>query len=210
MAAIPYRDKVKDLILDALVDRPLTVSELSDQLGLPYTTVQQAHKALKDEDRILRYDRRMRNSRWTVGANNGPKSIVPSIRIGSDTVKYTDVRQRYVDFHNPNSVPQGMANIVLNVFSTWATIARTAEHLHKGLPENAILKRLESKKAELVRARAAFENMAFICSQMLEQPKLWDTNYLSQFPDDKDWDEFRPHLVQMLEFINSANKEEKE
>jgi hypothetical protein len=194
-------EKLKAEVLAALAEKPMTSNDLAVHLEANYYTIRRAMQELEADDQITPFDNKIRNTRWTLGANNGPKSIIPNLRIGSDILKYTDIRERYVDYRHPEAIPQGMARMTLDIFTTWVHIARAAEHFHNGLPDSILSKRLEARKVKLVKARASFENMAFICNQMLDQPKLWDTNYLAQFPEDKDWDEFQPHLQQMLELI---------
>lgn len=193
-----YLDPIKEDILGLLAHEPLTIKELTDKLNRPYTTVQQAHRILRDEGKVIPYDRKARGGRWALGTNVGPKSIIPSITLQNQRYKMTE-------FRGVNNLPQAAAEATHDLLRAWTIIASTAERMNGGIPDTVMVKRLNRQKISLVNARNIFESMAFFCTQMIENPKFWDVTALDQYPDDKDWDEFAPYLKQMYEHYFSPN-----
>lgn len=188
-----YTEAIKEDILLLLTDTPLTIAELVTRLQKPYATVQQAHKQLREEGRIIAFDRRARGGRYTLGVNNGPRSIIPKIRWDGHDIKLTQ-------FQGRNNLVEGMAEGADIVMRAWTTIAKTAERLNEGVPDKILVKRLNTQKAELAHARAGFERMVFFINQLLDNPRLWDITYLENFPNDVDWAEFKPKLDALYEF----------
>ncbi len=187
MARKTYLEEIQSDILDRLAIQPYTIQDMAELLNLPYTTVQQAHKALRADDKIVKFDRRDRGARWTLGPNNGPKDIIPVVSLNGEHYKLT----QFVGSQNLMSAASTSAETIMRV---WATIAMTAQRLNDGVPDAVLVKRLNAQKAELSNARAVLENLAFFVNQIIDNPKLWDINYLTRFVDDRDWEDFAQHL----------------
>jgi hypothetical protein len=193
-----YQQSIKDDIITLLTDGPLTIQQLVSKLNLPYASVQQAHKSLREEGKIIKFDKRDRGARYTLGANNGPKSIIPYVRFEGQDFKYTDL----TDYEGLQTI---CAEAARDVMKAWTTIAITAQRLASGVPNETLTKRLNAQKHQLGQARNRLENVVFLINQMLESPKLWDTSFLLQFVDDKDWGTFLPKLDKMYANFYGAN-----
>lgn len=187
-----FLDPVKEDILAFLAQEPLSIRELTTRLNRPYTTVQQAHQALRNEGKIIPYDRKARGGRWSLGTNVGPKSIIPSITLQGQRYKMTE-------FKGVNNLPSATAEATHDILKAWTVIASTAERMNGGIPNEIMLKRLNRQKVALSNARNIFESMAFFCTQMIENDKFWDVTALDQYPEDKDWEEFKPYLDAMYQ-----------
>jgi hypothetical protein len=185
-----FLEPVKEDILTYLTNEPLSITQLTERIGRPYTTVQQAHQALRNEGKIIPYDRKARGGRWALGNNIGPKSIIPSVTIQSSRYKMTD-------FKGTRTLPEATAEATHDILRAWTIIATTAERMNGGIPDEVLLKRLNRQKISLINARNIFESMAFFCTQMIENPKFWDVTILDQYAEDKDWEEFLPYLKEM-------------
>lgn len=192
-----FLDPVKEDILAFLAQEPLSIRELTTRLNRPYTTVQQAHQALRNEGKIIPYDRKARGGRWSLGTNVGPKSIIPSITLQGQRYKMTE-------FKGVNNLPSATAEATHDILKAWTVIASTAERMNGGIPNEIMLKRLNRQKVALSNARNIFESMAFFCTQMIENDKFWDVTALDQYPEDKDWAEFEPFLRAMYEYYFSS------
>jgi hypothetical protein len=192
MARNDYMESVKDEILTALSDGPLTLRQLELRLSKPYNTVQKAHQMLRDENRVVSYDRRARGGKWALGAHNGPRTTIPSISFNGDIIKMTK-------FTGTTAIPHSMEEAANTVIRAWVTCAMTAQRLNNGVPDNVLTKRLKRQKAQLLEAREAFETMAFFCTQMMNDPKFWELEALTEYVNDKDWKEFQPFLEQMYD-----------
>lgn len=188
-----FLDPVKEDILGFLAQRPMTIRELAEELQRPYTTVQQAHQELRYEGKIIPYDRKSRGARWALGTAIGPKSVIPHVSIQNQRYKMTD-------FKGVNNLPQATADATHDILKAWVVIASTAERMNGGIPNEVMVKRLNRQKINLNNARNVFESMAFMCTQMMENPKFWDVTFLDQYPEDKDWTEFQPYLKAMYDY----------
>lgn len=187
-----FLDSVKEDILSYLAHEPLSIKELTTRLNRPYTTVQQAHLSLKEEGKIIPYDRKARGGRWSLGHNVGPKSVIPSISLQGQRYKMTE-------FKGVNNLPEATADATHDLLKAWVVIASTADRMNGGIPNEIMLKRLNRQKVALSNARNIFESMAFFCTQMIENPKFWDVTSLDQFTEDKDWEDFAPYLKSMYQ-----------
>ena len=104
------------------------------------------------------------------------------------------------DFKGVNNLPQATADATHDILKAWVVIASTAERMNGGIPNEVMVKRLNRQKINLNNARNVFESMAFMCTQMMENPKFWDVTFLDQYPEDKDWAEFQPYLKAMYDY----------
>lgn len=195
-------EELKDEILDLLSQEPLVSAEIAERLRCNYYTARRAMQELEQEGRITKFDRKIRGARWTLGANNGPKTIVPYVRwAGEDKQMYSFGPSTLTEW------PKAYSDLAYSVFKVWPLMAQTAARLNAGTPSDILVKRLEARKVELIKARSNLENLLFFINQLLDSPKLWDINTLSQLPDDKDWEGFEPFLNQMLEIINNHQED---
>jgi hypothetical protein len=195
-----FSESLKQDILALLADKPLNTAELAERLQAAYQTTRRCMVELEAEGRIMRFDRKARGARYTLGTANGPTSIVPYVKFGNKDYKLTN-------FNGVVNLPTGMADAAHAVLKAWTTIAITAERLHNGVPDDVLVKRLNREKTNLAKARSAFEAMAFLINQLIDQPKLWDITALSQFPDDKDWPEFHDYLQAMYDHYYNPTTE---
>lgn len=195
-----YLESVKEDILKHLAVQPYTIQDLCNIMNMPYTTVQQAHKLLRNDNKITKFDRKERGARYTLGNNTGPKDIVPVVNLNGQHYKLT----QFVGSKNLTDAGASSAQTIMRV---WATIAMTANRLSDGVPDGVLTKRLNAQKQELSTARRTLENLVFLINQMIDNPKLWDINYLVRFVDDQDWPEFLEHLPNFYDsFYPKDNK----
>lgn len=192
--ATNYLDSVKEDIIVQIMERPLTIKDLQELLNLPYTTVQQAHKTLREEGRIVPFDRKSRGARWTLGANNGPKSVIPYVRLGTESYKMTD-------FTNPEVFVKNLSEAATTFFRAWHTIAINAHRLEKGIPHTPINRQLTVRKAELLTMRTRIENFLHLLNQFIDEDKFWDVGYLAQYPEDVDWDNFIAAMINLNDYF---------
>lgn len=194
-----FLEPVKEDILAHLGVEPYTINELAELINRPYTTVQQAHKILREEGKIIAFDRKARNARWVLGTGqiNGPRDVVPKITFGKTQHKMTE-------FKGVTALPTAAADAMHTILKAWTIIATTADRVNGGIPEDVMLKRLNRQKVLLAEARTTFETMAFFATQIIENPKFWDVVALDQFPNDKDWEAFKPYLDAMYQHYFST------
>lgn len=185
-----FHETLKDDILVLLADKPLTSRDLEAKLGASYPSTRRAMVELENEGRIVKFDRRARNARYTLGTQAGPKSIVPKVSFKGNTVSLTDLTLN-------SGLTEATNEHADAIMRAWTTIAITAERLNSGVPDQVLVKRLNRQKVDLAKARNYLEHVTFLINQILDNPKLWDIDSLSQFPDDKNWTDFRPALQAM-------------
>lgn len=198
MTGSDYINTVKEDILTELVVRPLTIKDLQEILQIPYSTVQQAHKSLRTDGRIIPFDRKTRGGRFTIANIQSKMTTVPTVTLNSKFVKMTE-------FKVANDL--NMAEVGHTVIRAWTKLATLASRLNNGLAEGPTQRILTVQRAELIKARAAAETLAFLITQMLDDPKFWDVDLLALFPMDKDWEEFVDYLPTMNDFYNEKAKE---
>lgn len=186
-----YLQEIEEQILEHLRHRPLTILDLCELLQMPYTTVQQVHKKLREDGKITKFDRKARGGKYIIAADNGPRVTIPNLRFKNTDYKATEI------FQGIHSLPDGISNAVHEVIKVWVDIAKTAERLDNDSADPNSVKALKRKTVKLNEARQAFETMAFLCNQLLDEPKFWDQDSLLKFASDPDWNEYLPVLHEL-------------
>lgn len=194
-----YLDDIKDEMLVLLADRPYTISDLAEVLQRPYTTVQQAHKELRTEGKITKFDRKQRGARYTIAAETSPNSTIPKIRISKHDLKPTEI---FMGYH---SLTEQATQNMNDVIKAWISIARMAERLSDGTSDFNLNGYLKRKSSMLIKARNSFEEMAHMCNQLLAAPELWDPAALEKFSLDSTWDEYLPILRSLWDHYYGDN-----
>lgn len=189
-----YLEDVKEEMLMHLADRPYTISVLADIMQKPYTTVQQAHKALRDEGKIAKFDRKQRGARYTISAGTGPTSTIPHLRVSNQNLKPTEI------FRDAVGLPEQAKTKMNEVVKVWASIARMAQRLNDGTADFNAAGLLRRKQRLLLDARNSFEQMAFLCNQMIDSEALWDPESLSKFSLDSTWEDYLPFIDALYSF----------
>lgn len=198
-----WLDQLKEDILNELSHRPLTIRDLMDLLKTPYSTTQQAVKQLTDEELITRFDRKTRGARYTINPkSNGPLNVIPMINFDGNIMKMTLMM-------NAQAAESFALKNTQRIFKAWSVVANTARRMDEGIPPNAMMRKLTVQKAELSKAIANFEQLAFLARQILENPKFWDIDTLAQYPMDPDWnEEFLRLLASLTTYLEQTDDEQ--
>lgn len=194
-----YLDDIKGEMLVHLADRPYTISDLALVMQKPYTTVQQAHKELRAEGKITKFDRRQRNARYTISAETGPNSTIPKIRIVKQDLKPTEIFLGYA------SLTDQATNAMHDVIKSWVGVARMAQRLEDGTSDFNLKGYLTRKSAMLIQSRNTFEQMAHLCNQLLDAGALWDPEALEKFSLDATWEDYLPMLNDLWDYYYGDN-----
>src|SRR5690606_1103387 len=117
----------------------------------------QAHKALRARNQIIKFDNRARNARWTIGANNGPRTTIPRVRFGED----------YKITAFGDNIPDGLAEQGHAFLKALTTIVMTAHRLNEGVPSEVLEKRLRREKVNLNITLAKAEKFTFLLTQII-------------------------------------------
>lgn len=194
MANTQYTEQIKNDVLFLLSNEVLDSKILSDKLSVPYPTMRRVIVELEEEGKVIKFDRRSRGARYSLAPNSGgpiaPIKVIPNIMFKGKSIPMTML---YL-----GQGIEDMTNAVGNAFlQAWTTIAVTGRRLHEGLPSDALVKRINRERVNLVQARSNLEQLLFMMNQVLDNEKLWDPVYLYNFPEDPDWESFLPHLEEL-------------
>jgi predicted transcriptional regulator len=201
MNTTTFMEGIKEDILKLLTDGPLDSAQIQAHLNTSYQSTRRAIVMLEEESRVVKFDRKTRNARYTLGSNVGPKAIIPYVRFENKDFKLTDL----TDYEGLVALCAEAGN---DIMRSWTAIAITAQRLATGVPEEPLAKRLQAQKHTLGQARNRLENITFLINQMIENPKLWDIAFLQQFIDDKDWGAFLPKLDHMWHHYYGGTNED--
>lgn len=194
MTTTSYHEEIKENVLFQLANEVMNTRDLQSRLGYPYPSLRRAMLELENDGKIIKFDNRARNSRYTLAPerNTKPKRYIPDISFKGKNLNLTMLYRG-----------QGIEDVAINsadkFLKAWTSIAVTARRLHEGVPSDALLKRINRERVELTNARNTLEQIIFMMNQVLKDDKLWDPVYLANFPDDERWDEFLPHLEELYE-----------
>lgn len=180
-----YIESLHEPIIAAITNAPLTSQEIATAIDANYYSVRKAMTDLENQGKILKYDRRARNARYTVGANNGPNTIIPELKWMTDSIKATRF-PRNLDVIRENFGEKG-ASVIIAIDE----ILSLAEKIHSGIPlstSEITLRRMRTKLHANIRS---FDDIRFLAVQLLENDKFWNPTYLEKFPDDVSWDEYK-------------------
>lgn len=195
-----YQEEVDESILFQLSNEVLGSQLLSDKTGIPYATVRKALVRLEESGKIIKFDRRARGARYSLAPDDGtykPTNIIPSIMFKGKSIPLTQI-------YRNQGIEEVTSNAVNDFLRAWTTIAITARRLSEGVPTDALIKRVNRERVSLIQARANLEQILFIMNQVLDNEKLWDPIYLSNFHEDADWLEFLPHLEELYSHYFSS------
>ena len=179
-----YMDDLQDEVLAVLTNTPMTINDLAVAIGKPYTTVQQAHKILREEGKITRYDKRARNARWTIGPNNGPNIIIPELKFDGGNIRAVRLAR------HPDRFAQLFGAKGLSVIVTLQEILDLAQKLNNGFPLSTAEISLKRSRAKLHVLVNELDEMRYLAQQILDNPKFWNPIDLEKFPNDVEWDIF--------------------
>lgn len=189
-----YHEEIKEAILFRLANEVMTSRELEAATGYAYPSLRKAMVDLEENGKIVKFDNRSRNARYTIAPDDRrPTKIIPSVMFKQRQIPLVQI---YKD-QGLEDVAVGAVNAILQA---WTTVAITGRRLHEGMPDTALVKRVNRERVNLTNARENLEQLTFICNQMLSNEKLWDPVYLSNFPDDPDWQSFLPHLEELYSY----------
>lgn len=188
-----YLETVKEQIVFLLANEILTTRQMEERLTLSYPTIRRAVVSLEEEKRVIKFDKRARNARYTLApTGQEPHVRIPSITFKGRTINLSNV---YLG-QGIEDLAQGSADAILRA---WTTIATSARRINEGVPSTVLTKKLNRQKVLLAEARMNLEQLVFIINQMLDNDKLWDMESLAKFVEDDDWDMFLPHLNEMYQ-----------
>lgn len=202
MTSTKYVDEIKTNVLFQLANEVLNTQDLAEKIGVPYPTMRRIIVEMVNEGTIIQFDRQYRNARYSLAPDDSsgptPKKYVPNIVFKGKTLSLLDI---YLN-QGIEAVAVNSANAILQA---WTTVAVTARRLHEGMPDAALVKRVNRERVALSQARTNLEQLVFICNQLLNNEKLWDPVYLANFPEDADWPEFLPHLEELYSHYFGAD-----
>lgn len=196
-----FHDEVKSKILTELAMSPLTTRQLETRCNISYPSVRRAIGALLEDNQIIRFDFKARNTRYTIAPVQARTSFVPSVTFNGHTVKLTEM-------YNGQGLEELTNDVATSILKAWTDIAMVAKRLSEGLPSTVVLKRLNRDKVLLASARTTLEQLNFLVVQLLNNENLWDAHELVNFTDDPDWPNFAPILDAMHEHFYGTEKKE--
>lgn len=180
-----FLESLHEPIIAALTNTPLTSQEVADAVQANYYSVRKAMTQLEEQGLITKFDRRARNARYTLGANNGPNTIIPELKWQSDSIKATRY-PRNLDVIQENFGDRG-ASIIIAI----QELLDLAEKINEGFPLSTAEITLKRMRTKLHAQIQAFEDIRFLAMQVLDNKKFWDPIALEKFPNDISWPEYK-------------------
>lgn len=180
-----YIESLYEPILAAITNSPLTSQEIAIAIDANYYSVRKAMTTLENDNRIVKFDRRARNARYTIGANNGPNTIIPELKWQSASVKATKYPAQ-LDAIRENFGERG-ASIIIAIDE----ILSLSEKIHNGTPLSTAEITLKRMRVKLHSQINAFDDIRFLAQQVLDNDKFWNPTALEKFPDDASWDDYK-------------------
>lgn len=170
------QEALKPEIVELLSHQQLSLKELETRIGRNYYTVRGALNLLIDEGVARPVGYGGRGCKYMLQNEDGPNRIIPRIRLGKDSFKLTDLlASRHQD------VPAA-AKAVINLPRHITRLFKVGEALAVGTASAALP--LESIRIQMSEDRAALARALEIYDQVLSNPRVWEPEVLTKWPND--------------------------
>lgn len=181
-----YVESLYEPILAVLTNAPMTSKEVSTAVEANYYTVRRAMANLENEGKIKKFDRMARGGRYTIGASNGPNTIIPQLAWQGQAIKATRYPSQ-LEIIEENYGAKGAA-----VIEIITEILELSEKISTGFALSTAEISLKRSRVRLHNIVSSLEDIRFLAMQVLDNPKFWNPIDLEKFPNDISWHDFRP------------------
>ncbi len=179
---VTLQERIKPDIIAALQKRPMTISELSQEINRNYYTTRGSLTQLIEEGEVSPVGYQQRNGLYQLGSSD-------VVRNTMSTITTRGSKHKIIEILGMRSTQPHAAMAVFNLPKHVARIMKAAmggyDNEHQA---NTTLNRIfESMRSD----RQALQTAIEIYDQILNNPKNWNVKTLTRFQIDPDYDEDR-------------------